>query len=274
MWRRLLWWSSDRPAVLPWAILLSLTLLIAGQNVRLAVSESVVRFVYAPFLALRHRIQVGAQAFEKSERLTEELVTLRIEIQRLRAAERENARLRRLLEFVPGWRGRVIPAEVIGSLSPGSGTLWIGAGRKQQIQPNWPVVTEEGLLGRVLTVSEDHSRVRTLWDRLLRVAAYDQRSREGGVIRWAGGTQVLLAYVGRSADVAVGDTILSSGWGGVFPKGLVIGTISAIEISEDGEFLDVTVDPGARPDRLEAVFVIEPLGDDVQATDDAGGTGE
>ena len=79
MWRRLLWWSSDRPAVLPWAILLSLTLLISGQNFRLAVSESVVRFVYAPFLALRHRIHEGAKAFEKSERLTEELVALQIE---------------------------------------------------------------------------------------------------------------------------------------------------------------------------------------------------
>ncbi|HEX9751519.1 MAG TPA: rod shape-determining protein MreC [candidate division Zixibacteria bacterium] len=262
MLRRLWGWSSHRPAGLPWAILFSLLLLLSGSRIRLFVAGAVVEFVYAPLFALRHRISAGADVLRTNERLTERLAQLEIENQRLREAGIENQRLRELLGFAPGWEGRVIPAEVIGPFSPQSGTLWIQTARDKSPQRNWPVVTSEGLLGRIIDPDVGRSRVRTLWDRLLRVAAYDQRSRVGGIIAWEQGTQLRLHHVSRSADIAIGDTVLSSGWGGIFPKGLMIGTVARIDSATHGDFLGIDVEPTVRPDRIETVFVIEPIGSD------------
>jgi rod shape-determining protein MreC len=251
---------------------LSLILLLLGAETRLAISGAVVRFAYAPFFALRHRIVAGGNVFEENRQLYERLAKLQIDVQRLREAGRENTRLRELLGFLPAWEGSLIPAEVIGPITPSSGTLWIGAGSDRGLRTNWPVVTGEGLLGRVIEVAPAVSRVRTLWDRLLRVAVYDQRSRVGGVLRWEYGTHLRVHYVSRSADVQVGDTVLSSGWGGVFPKGLVVGTVVYADTTAGDEFLSVTVVPAAQSDRLEEVFVIEPVpGDssDIEAADEA-----
>lgn len=267
MWRRLLWWSSNRPAVLPWAVFLSIILLIVGDGARTSLSGVVVRAIYAPFYALHYRIAAGAEVFDENRRLAEQVANLQIEIQRLREEQRENARLRRLLEFAPSWRGRAIATEIVGPLSPGSGTVWIGAGKTRLVEVDLPVMTEDGLLGRVSEVDSYISRVRTLWDPLLRVAAYDQRSRVSGIIEWIEGPDLRMNYIVASADVQIGDTIISSGWGGVFPKGLLIGTISSVDTVNVGEFLNVTVGPAVRPEKLEAVFVVRPSPEDLLPDD-------
>ena len=259
MWRRLLWWSTERPAVLPWAVFLSVLLLVAGEGARLTVAGVLMRVVYAPFSALRYRIGAGADVFAENRRLQERLAHSEVENQRLREEGSENIRLRRLVEFSPSWRAQMIAAEVIGQLSPGSGVIWIGAGSRRLIQADWPVVTEDGLVGRVVDAGPDDARVRTLWDHLLRVAACDQRTRVPGVITWESGPDLRFSYVLRSADIAVGDSVVSSGWGGVFPEGLFIGTVARIDTSMTGEYLEIGIRPGARPDRLEMVFVVRPL---------------
>ncbi len=264
MLRRLMWWSSNRPAVLPWALFISILLLVLGDGVRSSISAVIVRAIYSPFYALHYRIAAGAEVFDENRRLAEEVANLQIEVQRLREEKRENARLRRLLEFAPSWRGRAIATEVVGPLAPGSGTVWIGAGRTRLVEADLPVMTEDGLLGRVSQVDSYVSRVRTLWDPLLRVAAYDQRSRVSGIIEWGEGADLRMNYVVASADVKVGDTVISSGWGGVFPKGLLIGSIVAIDTINVGEFLNVIVGPAVRPDKLEAVFIIRPSPEDLE----------
>lgn len=269
MLRRLLWWSPNRPAVLPWAVFLSILLLILGDGVRSSLSSVFVKVVYAPFYALHYRIAAGAEVFEENRRLAEQVANLEVEIQRLREEKRENVRLRKLLEFSPSWRGRAIATEVVGPLAPGSGSVWIGAGKTRLVELDLPVMTEDGLLGRVSEVDSYVARVRTLWDPLLRVAAYDQRSRVSGVIEWRDGPNLMLNYVVASADIKIGDTVISSGWGGVFPKGLLIGTIASVDTINVGEFLNVTVGPAVRPDKLEAVFVIRPSPEDLNP--DAGG---
>ncbi|MBI3873251.1 MAG: rod shape-determining protein MreC [candidate division Zixibacteria bacterium] len=270
MWRRFVWWSSKRPTVLPWAFVLSGLLLLSGSGARSTISGLFVRLVYAPFLAVHYRIAAGAEVFAENHDLKARLAVLEVDNQRLREAAIENGRLRRLLDFTPGWRGRSIATEVVGPLAPGSGILWIGAGSRRFIQAEWPVVSEDGLLGRVAEVSPDLSRVRTIWDRLLRVAAYDQRSRVTGIVEWESGANLRLNYVMRSADVRPGDTVISSGWGGVFPKGLIIGSVAKVDTLMLGDFLNVSVKPAVRPDRLEEVFVIQPVPNDTLDSEDQG----
>ena len=268
MWRRLFWRSTGRPTVLPWAVAVSVLLLLLGPGVRSGLSEAIVRLVYAPFYALHYRIATGAQVFDENSRLRERVANLEVEVQRLHEDRRENIRLRRLMEFAPSWRGHAIATEVVGPLSPGSGTIWIGAGSTRLVATDLPVMTEDGLLGRVTQVDSYLSRVRTLWDPLLRVAVYDQRSRVSGIVEWEKGPDLGMNYVVASADVLVGDTVISSGWGGVFPKGLLLGTIASVDTINVGEFLEISVEPAVRPDKLEAVFVIKPSAEDFTPDDE------
>jgi rod shape-determining protein MreC len=136
--------------------------------------------------------------------------------------------------------------------------MWIDVGNRRDIQIGWPVATEDGLVGKIVLIDDRLARVRTLWDRVSRVAAYDQRSRSTGIIAWDNGPNLNLTYVLPSADVRVGDSVTSSGWGGVFPKGLRIGIVSSVETIPGQSFLDVQVAPSVDPSRLELVFVVAP----------------
>ena len=258
MWWRLFRWSSRRPAVLPWAVLLSAALLIVGESAREGLSSLVVNYVYAPFLTMKYRITSGATVFEENRSLQQRIADLSMENQHLREQAGENERLRQLLQFSAAWSARTIPAEVVGPISSTSGVMWIDAGRWRNVQVGWPVATEDGLVGRIVDVTDKLSRVRTLWDRLARVAIYDSRSRVAGIVAWESGPDLQLTYVLPSADVQKGDTLISSGWGGVFPKGLQVGTVVAIDTAMTDVFLRISVSPFARADHLENIFVVRP----------------
>jgi rod shape-determining protein MreC len=238
--------------------LLSATLLILGESVCGGLSALAVDYVYAPFLAMKYRIVSGATVFEENRLQQQQIADLSMENQHLREQAGENERLRQLLEFSAAWSARTIPAEVVGPISSTSGVMWIDAGRWRNVQVGWPVATEDGLVGRVVEITDRLSRVRTVWDRLSRVAIYDRRSRVAGIVAWESGPDLQLTFVLPSADVQEGDTLVSSGWGGVFPKGLQVGTVAAIDTAMSDAFLRISVRPFARANHLEHVFVVRP----------------
>jgi len=120
------------------------------------------------------------------------------------------------------------------------------------------VTTEAGLVGKIVHHEAPLARVRTLWDQLSRVAAHDQRSRATGIVAWESGPNLLLTFVPPSADILPGDSIVSSGWGGVFPKGLRIGAVARVDTIPDADFLSIAITPTVRVDLLEQVFVVRP----------------
>lgn len=262
MWRRLLWWTSDRPTVLPWAIVLSLVLLVAGDSARQSISSVAAEYVYAPFFAMKHRISASARVFEENRILQRRIAELSLDNQRYRESAIENQQLRRLLNLPPPWDADVIPAEVVTSISPGTGSMWISTGEGVRIETGWPVASEHGLIGKVVETRHPLARVRTLWDQLSRVAAYDQRSRAAGIIAYESGSSLQMTFMQPSADIAPGDTIVSSGWGGVFPKGVRIGTVTDVDTVAQADFLDVHVTPMVRAQGLEYVFVLRPRPED------------
>lgn len=266
MWRRLLWWTTERPAVLPWAILLSILLLLLGDSFRQSLSGIAVDYVYAPFFGMKQRIAASARVFDENLVLRARLADLSLDNQRLRESASEAERMRELLDMSPAWRAEAVPADVVAPISSGSGLMWIDLGTRHDIQVGWPVATEDGLVGKILAIDNRLARVRTLWDRVSRVAAYDQRSRSTGIVAWDNGPNLDLTYVLPSADIHVGDSITSSGWGGVFPKGLRIGTVFSVDTIPGQSFLDVQVAPFVDPGRLELVFVVMPRPGDFDTT--------
>ncbi|MBT7178088.1 MAG: rod shape-determining protein MreC, partial [Nitrospina sp.] len=118
------------------------------------------------------------------------------------------------------------------------------------------VVTDSGVIGQVIHAGLNTSKVLLIVDGRSAVDALFQESRISGVVVGAGENECELKFVPNTADVKVGDQVLSSGLGGIFPKGLIIGTVSQVSRKKQGLFQDITLVPSADLSRLEEVLVL------------------
>ncbi len=245
-----------------WLFVVALLLTVSGTTKKHAVSSLVVRTAYAPFYTLNDAIGKLATVYRENNELLARVVKLSAENARFAEAARENRRLRALLGFRNRSQFRVIPAEVVGSPSvPVRGTIWISAGPGEMAQVGAPVVTPAGLVGNVAEISGGLAVVRSLWNRECRVAGLDSRSRAAGIVQWAAGPYLRFNYVPIDGDVAIGDTIISSGWGERYPEGLPVGEVREVEVDSTEFFLTISVDPFVRFEALEEVFVIDAPAD-------------
>jgi rod shape-determining protein MreC len=119
-----------------------------------------------------------------------------------------------------------------------------------------PVVTVSGIVGRLVKVAANSSRVLLLTDHASGVAAVVQRSRARGVVKGKGGGLCSLEFALRDEDVKVGDTVITSGIGTVFPKGLPIGEVTMVKKGAYGIFQTVELRPAVTIAKLEEVLVL------------------
>lgn len=184
-----------------------------------------------------------AQAIEKNNQCNE--------------LELSNLRLRSLLNFRKIVNEPVLAAEVIGK-DPSSWfkTIIIDKGRSEGVQKGLPVLVPEGIAGQVTEVSNHYSKVLLIIDRNSAVDAMVQRTRARGVIKGQPSGRCRFKYVLRKHDVQIGDTVVSSGLDGVFPKGLRVGYVSDFIKRSAGIFQDVSVTPYVDFEKIEEVFVV------------------
>lgn len=194
---------------------------------------------------------------EENLRLRNEKAALKEQINTMRETTLENQRLRELLAFKESTGYRTITARVIGT-DPTSlfKTITVGKGSGSGIRKNMAVVTNDGVVGRVLSLSPNSAKVLLITDRNSNADAIIQRSRDRGIAEGREPDLLQLKYLPRSADVTEGDLIVTSGIGGVFQKGLVIGTVSRIDKKEGGIFQYVEISPVVNFSKLEEVLVI------------------
>ena len=167
-----------------------------------------------------------------------------------------NQRLRRMLDFVEEMELEGVAAEVIAE----DATSWfrtvvIDKGSDDGLSEGMPVVVPEGVVGRVIRVSSQEARVLLITDASSAAAALVQRTRTRGISRGEGDV-LKLDFALRQEDIVVGDKVITSGMGGVFPKGLAIGEVIEVEKGEYGLFQAVKVRPVADFSRLEEVLVL------------------
>jgi rod shape-determining protein MreC len=168
-----------------------------------------------------------------------------------------NYRLRKLLNFQKTIPHSVVAAEVVGKdPSPWYKTIIINKGKADGLVKGSPVVVPDGITGQVIDVSYRHSKVLLIIDQNSAVDALVQRTRARGIIKGESAGQCLFKYVLRKHDVKVGDTVVSSGLDGVFPKGLLIGHVSGVIRRSSGIFQEVTVSPYVAFEKLEEVLVV------------------
>jgi rod shape-determining protein MreC len=168
-----------------------------------------------------------------------------------------NQRLRHMLGFEPDIQRPMIAARVVGrDPSPWAKTVVVDKGIADGVNQSAPVVIPEGIVGVVVEASAHYAKVLLLIDPNSAVDGLVQSTRARGIVKGGGEGICIFDYVLRKHSVSVGDTVVSSGLDGIFPKGLRVGRISEIVRQNAGIFQKVSVTPSVDFEILEEVFVI------------------
>ncbi len=195
----------------------------------------------------------------RSENEELRLIVARLEGENMgyREAIVASERFQRLLDFRDRHDSPTVPANVVAQdLSSWFRSIVIDRGTDAGIETGMPVINERGVVGVVAGTAPGASKVLLVVDLQSRIDAYVQRSRARGSVRGRTGYDCDFDYVLRGADVRPGDVLLTSGLGAVYPKGLVLGTVSEVERRPFGLFQRARVRPAVDFRGLEEVFVI------------------
>jgi rod shape-determining protein MreC len=198
---------------------------------------------------------------EENKRLKAALRNATEKMNRCEEIEISNARLRELLSFQRKINQKMLPAEVIGrSPSAWSKTAIINQGKNSGIKKGLPVVVPEGIVGQVISVSRNYSKVLLITDQNSALDGMVQRTRSRGIVQGDSTELCLFKYVLRKDDIREGDIVISSGLDGIYPKGLMIGKITEASKNKSGIFQEVAITPDVDFEKLEEVMIIlEPL---------------
>lgn len=245
---------------------LSILLLSLAPHQQVRVSRVVMLTVLAPIQEQFAFIPSFFHLRSENRLLRAELVRLQLQNAALQETSQENRRLRQLLGFKQKQDFTYLPAEVIAHDSGRlMNTILIDIGTRDGVKPNLAVVTSEGLVGRVVEAGPISAVVQLLSDRNCQVSGLVQRSRVKGIVTWEHGPELDVRLPLR-ADIRIGDWVVSSGLGGVFPRGLVIGQVVGVSLEEMGLFRRARITPRVDFNRLEEVFVIVAQSDSLQAS--------
>lgn len=198
---------------------------------------------------------VGAR--DENRDLHRQLASLASERARMAELEAENRRLSELLELHDALESPVVAVNVIGGdANAVARTLVIGQGARGGLRRDMAVIAMEGVVGRLIAVAPNASRVLLIDDHNSALDAIDQRSRARGIIAGVIDEGLTMKYVSRSDDVRVGDMIVTSGMDGIFPRGLLVGQVGGVSQEGPGLFLNVAVQSAVDFRKLEELMVL------------------
>ncbi|EAX48111.1 rod shape-determining protein MreC [Thermosinus carboxydivorans Nor1] len=251
----------------------SLAFFAARGKYQFTVLEQVVTTVLAPVESLVAKIGYTVRRVTSS---SWQLVTvyrenqqLRAEIEQLRQTNlnvtevlAENARLRAMLDYKKGAPQFDFVTAAVIARDPGTWTnvIVINRGAADGLTKDMPVVTPRGLVGNVVQVYQTTAKVQLILDPRSAVGAMVQRpeSRVAAIVEGTGANPLSprMVNLARDADIIKGDKIITSGFGGIYPKGLLIGEVTDIVNEEGGLLKYAVLKPAVDFDRLEEVMVI------------------
>ena len=218
--------------------------------------------IWTDYVALR-----GAQ--ERSVTLETENARLRAEVEAARTAAVENERLRRILELQPLLKYDSVVASVVARET----TVWfkrivVDKGSSDGIRLNHPVVTPDGLVGRVVAVGPNAAQIQLITDEHAGVGGRLVTSRAAGEIKGRGDGTSRFKSISGLLDVPLEEAILTSGLDRIYPAGILVGYVQSVAPGSGASPLDIVVRPAADLDRLEEVMVLMVTSEDLSVTED------
>jgi len=222
----------------------------------------------APFQKLMHISSTGiSESWEKyvylvgiveeNKKLEKAVGELEAELLRYKEGHLEAQRLAKILAFKESLPYDFVAARVIAKEQAAlSKIVIIDKGSFDGLRSGMPVVSSAGLVGRLIDVSWNVAKVLLIIDENSNVDVMLQRTRAQGIFSGTGYRGGVLKYITKNQDIAEGDEVISSGMGGVFPKGLMIGRVSFVEKLDTELFLRIRVAPYVDFSKLEEVLVL------------------
>jgi len=219
-----------------------------------------------PFVKLGDLIPVvhsRRELAKQNAELRTENEWLRKQVHALGQLGDDNIRLRQLLDVKDHINSRGVGARVIGrDASNWWKSLQVDRGSEDGVRVNMPVVNAVGLIGKTIAVTKGEARVLLLTDPNCKASALLQNSREPGIVSgvesaWTVEPRCQMTFVDRAAKIKTGEAVITSGLGGVFPKGIPIGTVVRARLNpQTGMYQDIEIKPAVDFHKLEEVLVI------------------
>ena len=234
---------------LPWWQAIVLEVTVPVQRVLLAPVDSA-RETWAGYIDL-----VGVR--DQNARLLERIAELEEANLQFREALVASGNLQRIASMRDDFEIPMLPSEIVGlDVSPWFRSVLVDRGGEHGVRSGNPVITDQGVVGLVTATSSNAAKTMLLLDRQSAINGIVQRSRARGIVRGRGTGELEFEFVVRGSDVREGDVVITSGMGGVYPKGLRIGVIR--EVADPGGRLlqTATLAPSVDFGRLEQVFVM------------------
>ena len=187
----------------------------------------------------------------------------------LEETNQSTQRLQGLLDLKNTYNLQSTGARVIsGSTDSFNNTIVIDKGTSSGLAVGMPVVDSGGVIGQIIECGPTTSTVRLITDEKSGVAAMVQSSRAQGMLMGSASRQITLNLINTNQKVAVGDTVVTSGLGGVFPKGLPLGKVTSVEAAPGSLYYTIVVEPYGNVSTNEEVMVITSLSEEQKATAD------
>jgi len=242
------------------AAFLVVVLIYGDVTVNGLVSELFVRVFHYPFNTIKTAVAELTEVSQENDRLRQALVDASVKLSQLEEDRRENARLRAVLGFEPPAGYGLLPARVIsvaGERVPLSAV--VNRGLDDSLVVYQPVINEDGLIGRVRSISPGFAYVQLLTDPANRVASRVANSRGMGIAKAHLSGSMFLDNFPVQEEIYIGDTIITSGLGGVYPAGLIVGTVKSVDRPEEATFCEIELTPAADFYSLDELFILRPM---------------
>ena len=193
---------------------------------------------------------------EEVARLKEENSQLRTLVAELEEYRQQDQRLTAMMQFADIYGLETLSAEVVSTTTGWDRTATINKGSRDGVRVGMAVMSTCGLYGQVESVTDASSVVRLINDANSSVAAMVQNSRAHGILHGAYDGTLTLEYVPIDMTVGEGDIVIASGSGGVYPRGIVIGTVRTIETDSSKLYHRIIVEPLFNIESCEEVLVL------------------
>lgn len=223
-----------------------------------------------PFDALGTIVSNATATSESLSELQEENSALIQQLAQFNEYKLENDRLNAILSLSNSYSLQGVAARVIArSDDEWSDTLTIDKGSNDGVVIDMPVTSGSAVIGQVTAVSATSSTVRLLSDPSMQISVMLQNSRATGILTGSLDGSLHLLYITSDVEVSLGDLVVTSGLGGVYPKGLLVGRVVATSSVASGQYRDITVQAEPQVDNYEEVLVVFSFDDSLDNADTA-----
>jgi rod shape-determining protein MreC len=236
-------------------VVLSIVMIAVRPEAQVKIARALSMSLFYPAYIAVSQVPAFTGLYSENKRLRQELTEISTQLQLFREQNAENVRLRGLVGFAENTLYTLVPARVVArDPSPQYRSIIVSGGLAQGVEMYMPVVGERGAAGKVVQVLEGMAMVQLLRDPSSRTSVMVSRSRAVGILQTENGRDFFVRLRSHE-DARAQDTIVTSGLGGIYPKGLTVGFVTKIDDSNP-LFKRAYIDFSVNFEKLEEVFVM------------------